>query len=77
MCIHTHNICKSQNVKTMSVISLTNDIKETVLKWQPTPVFLPGESHGQRSLVGYNPQGHKESDTAERHHLLSLVHIKF
>ena len=28
-------------------------------KWQPTPVFLPGESHGQGSLVGYSPQGHK------------------
>ena len=27
-------------------------------KWQPTPVFLPGESHGQRSLVGYSPWGH-------------------
>ena len=34
-------------------------------KWQPTPVFLPGESHGQRSLVGYGPYGHKESDTTE------------
>ena len=34
-------------------------------KWQPTPVFLPGESHGQRSLVGYSPQGHKELDTTE------------
>ena len=34
-------------------------------KWQPTPAFLPGESYGQRSLVGYNPQGHKESDTTE------------
>ena len=32
---------------------------------QPTPVFLPGESHGQRSLVGYSPKGHKESDTTE------------
>ena len=32
---------------------------------QPTPVFLPGESHGQRSLVGYSPQGHKELDTTE------------
>ena len=30
--------------------------------WQPTPVFLPGASHGQRSLVGYRPRGHKESD---------------
>ena len=28
--------------------------------WQPTPVFLPGESHGQRSLEGYSPWGHKE-----------------
>ena len=33
--------------------------------WQPTPVFLPGESHGQRSLVGYSPRGRKESDTTE------------
>ena len=33
--------------------------------WQPTPVFLPGEAHGQRNLAGYSPQGHKESDTTE------------
>ena len=32
---------------------------------EPTPVFLPGESHGQKSLVGYSPQGHKESDMTE------------
>ena len=32
-------------------------------KWQPTPVFLPREFHGQRSLVGYSPWGHEESDT--------------
>ena len=31
--------------------------------WQPTPVFLPGESLGQSSLVGCSPWGHKESDT--------------
>ena len=30
-----------------------------------TPVFLPGKSHGQRSLAGYSPWGHKESDTTE------------
>ena len=36
--------------------------------WQPTPVLLPGESHGRRSLVGYSPRGHKESDTTERLH---------
>ena len=33
--------------------------------WQPTPVFLPGESHEQRRLVGYSPKGHKELDTTE------------
>ena len=37
-------------------------------QWQPTPVFLPGESHGWRSLVGYSPQGLKESDMTERLH---------
>ena len=36
------------------------------LGWQPTPVVLPGESHGQRSLVGYRPWGCKESDMTER-----------
>ena len=35
-------------------------------KWQPSPVFLPGESHGHRSLVGYSPRGHKELDTTGR-----------
>ena len=35
-------------------------------KWQPTPVFLPGESHGQRSLAGYSPWGGKESGMAEQ-----------
>ena len=32
-------------------------------KWQPTPVFLPGESHGQRSLAGYSLWGRKEVNT--------------
>jgi len=35
-------------------------------KWQPTPVFLPGESRGQRSLAGYSPWGCKELNTTER-----------
>ena len=35
-------------------------------QWQLTPVLLPGKSHGWRSLVGYCPQGHKESDTTEQ-----------
>ena len=34
-------------------------------KWQPTPVFLPEKSHGERSLVGYSPWGRKELDMTE------------
>ena len=37
-------------------------------QWQPTPVFLPGKFHGQRSLVIYSPWGHKESDTTKQLH---------
>ena len=37
-------------------------------KWQPTPVFLPGEFHGLGSLVGYGPWDRKESDTSEHMH---------
>ena len=40
----------------------------------PTPVFLPGESHRQRSLAGYSPWGHKEPDTTERW-TLPLAHV--
>ena len=40
-------------------------------EWQPTLVFFPGELHGQRSLAGYSPWGHKELDTTEQ---LSLSH---
>ena len=39
-------------------------------KWQPAPVFLPGKSHGWRSLVGYSSWGRKESDTTEWLHSL-------
>ena len=41
-------------------------------KWQPTPIFLPGKSHGRRSLVGYSPWGRKELDTTERLHFTIL-----
>ena len=37
-------------------------------QWHPTPVLLPGKSHGRRSLVGCSPWGHYKSDTAERLH---------
>ena len=41
-------------------------------KWQPTPLLLPGKSHGWRSLVGYSPWDRKESDTTEQLHFTSL-----
>ena len=46
--------------------------------WQPTPTFMPGESYEQRSLVGYSPWGHIESDTTEwlNTHLI-LFYIPF
>ena len=49
--------------------------------WQPTPAFLPGEFHGQRSLEGYSPWGHKESDTTKplththTHTHIQLIHF--
>ena len=48
-------------------------------KWQPTPVFLPGESHGHRSLAGYTPWGHKSwrrlSDWAHSMHTLPILTV--
>jgi len=44
-------------------------------KWQPTPVFLPGKSHGWKSLVGYSPHGPKELDTTEKLQLFSFYGI--
>ena len=42
-------------------------------KCQPTPVFLPREYHGQRSLVGYRPWGHEESDITEWLNTISII----
>ena len=42
--------------------------------WQPTPVFLPGEFHGQRILEGYSPQDRKDSDMNEQ---LTHTHTEF
>ena len=38
------------------------------MKWQPTPIFLPGKVHGQRSLVAYSPGDHKESEMSKHIH---------
>ena len=45
-------------------------------EWQPAPVFLPGEFHGQRSLAGHSPWGHKELDRTERLTLSLPILIK-
>ena len=42
-------------------------------KWQPTPAFLPGEFHRQRSLAGYSPRSCKESDTTEHTHIYTSL----
>ena len=42
-------------------------------QWQPTSIFLPGKSPGKRNVMGYNPQGCKESDTTEHAHTTSFI----
>ena len=49
----------------ISAIGQIQFMHNTDAQWQPTPVFLPEESHGHRSLAGYSPWGHKESDMTE------------
>ena len=55
----------SQSIGVSASISVLQWILRTDWKWQPTPVFLPGESHGWKSLVGYSSRGRKELDTTE------------
>ena len=52
------------------------DALEKGVKWLPTPVFLPGESHGQRILAGYSPWGHKELDMTEQITLLTFTSLR-
>ena len=80
-CLPTHDIASqpmTSSFKIHDIVfqSMTSPKKHSLFltwrrKWQPTPVFLPGESHGQRSLGGYSPRGRKESDTTERLHTLT------
>ena len=58
------NAKECSNYCTIGLISHANRRRQ----WHPTPVLLPGESHGWRSLVGCGPWGHQESDTMERLH---------
>ena len=58
-----HGVTKSQTQ--LSDFTFTFHFHALVKKWQPTPVFLPGESQGQRSLVGFGLRGRTESDTTD------------
>ena len=84
----TYCIWKSSNViKCTSKIYLmdtsyyTDVIEHLSVFWrrkqQPTPVLLPGKSHGWRSLVGYSPWGRKESDMTERLHFKCFLIFSF
>ena len=70
LCIHSVEK-KRQNWLSFTRSDVKVNLKDTALsylglnKWQPTPVFLPGESLEQRCLTGYSIYGCKESDTAE------------
>ena len=56
--------CEVHQLKSVSFVALSS--KESRRRqWHPTPVLLPGKSHGWRSLVGCSPWGHKESDMTE------------
>ena len=57
--------CNAGNTGAMGSIPGSEEIPWRK-KGQPTPAFLPGKSHGQRSLVGSSPRGHKESDKTEK-----------
>ena len=59
--IISYTLCKKHNITFFQ--PLCNEAWRRT--WQPTPVFSPGESHGRRSLAGYSPWGHRESDTTE------------
>ena len=74
-----HGVAKSQT--RLSDFTFTLHFHALEEEWQPTPVFLPGESHGWRILVGYSPWGGKESDTTERLHFhfhfkLAKIYLK-
>ena len=76
-CVVTKAGCKVEETliyQRKNVLNVARQARETLFKttaigwrrkWQPTPVFLPGESHGQRSLAGHGPWGHRESDMTE------------
>ena len=78
-----HGLASGSGVKNLPAMQETQEIWVQSLgqedpwkrKWQPTPIFLPGKSHGQRSLEGYSPWA-TESDTAEHKNSYMYVYIQ-
>ena len=64
----------SSNFSVSLMIELMVELNDSYWRrqWHPTPVLLPRESHGRRSLVGCSPWGREESDTTERLHFHAL-----
>ena len=60
----------------MSAEVISVDLSLHVTKWHPTPVLLPGKSHGQRSVVRCSPWGRKESDTTEQLHFRFQTYLQ-
>ena len=68
VCIFSQLLLTYTNMFVLRIVDnfdIENSIRCRRKKWQPTPVFLPGESQGQRSLVGCCPWGPTELDTTE------------
>ena len=69
-------LCHSKRKSEIFTKEIFKYLREWRRQWHPTPVLLPGKSHGQKSLVGCSPWGHTESDMTERlhsHFLLSCI----
>ena len=68
------SVVKSHEYKRTHVLSLGWEVP-LEKEMESTPIFLPGKSHGQRSLVSYSPWGGKELDTTERTHIHTHTHV--
>ena len=60
-----HGVTKELYMTEHNIYLTTSSLFEWGREWQPTPIFLPEKSHGQRNLVGCSPWGRKELDTTE------------
>ena len=69
----SHSLTRISNIMLKRVFNLLPDliVYNWRRQWHPTPVLLPGKSHGWRSLIGYSPRDREESDTTE------LLHFHF